>query len=883
MPPTLSPKKLPDRRQHLFGRKQDLAYLVNRAQAKGITAVVGIPAMGKSWLLAELTRYLSTDFAPRHLVGFTESAGETPNIFLRSVIDLYARWLSDSDYLQQAKMVWGQQKDHVVERAGKVFGAVVEKLSKVFEPASEMVGASVKETLQQLAEINQTLRSGEDMPPTLPYDRAHDLVDIVARIASRPVTLVLDQWEQSLSVAAEAKVLSAFVRHVEEWPHCHVFLSSNAEDPAYALIEDLRRRSPGTVEIYELCPMKLEDRASQQALLEFLHKRVPATRSVPDEDVLRMIDGYPGTIAGWTNEYWAERMISRQDLEARAAQAQEYRFIELETLLPSLSAEERKVAIRLAVLPLRDIAAWNLQKEATLDGETEEILDDLKVKSVLESVDPPTFGHQKRTEAALQWFLKHRTVGVRQHAASLVFQLAGRAQDPSPVAFQYAALLARVGPIAGSLRFPPLADALWQVGASLVGDSRVEQGLLVSAAAAVKSDDARSPVAPLLAMGIFNSLNDSMMKQELDRRDAMLEELRSLVQRFPGNANLPGPLAMGLMNCLTKAGEENKPEQRDLLLQELRQLAAAYPNDAGVRFDLAQGLRNTLKDLNRTDQFDQHGRTLCELRELSQKYPDDSRVRSQLANGLFNTLLNSHKRCDLNHRDALLEELRTLARRHPGDGTLGLELAKGLQVALHELRASESLPQRDKLLEELRNVTANLNQNFSADRGIRVPLAMTLFNCHLYALEEKRAEEVTAFSKELRALAERHPRDSQARKYFLWSIRNSLREAWKTGQSEWRDGILDELRSLVTTYPRDAEALRHLVHGLVQTMIQFGAAQSEQRSAFIGEIEALARRYPALFNHDRALQEILAEVREEIEIPRIPPYVRITNVPPELW
>jgi hypothetical protein len=90
--------ELPDRRDRLFGREQDLARLIDRVRFKGLTAVVARPAMGKSWLLTELARRLAAEHEPRHLVGFARSSGQTPDLLLRAVVDLYGRWLSDAGY-----------------------------------------------------------------------------------------------------------------------------------------------------------------------------------------------------------------------------------------------------------------------------------------------------------------------------------------------------------------------------------------------------------------------------------------------------------------------------------------------------------------------------------------------------------------------------------------------------------------------------------------------------------------------------------------------------------------------------------------------------------------------------------------------------------------
>jgi hypothetical protein len=110
-------REFPDRSQVSFGREPDLAYLLERSEHSGITAVTGRAQMGKSWLLTELARRLSRDVGsvhsptirfqrlldqPSYLVGFAESLGETADLLLRAVVDLYSRWLSDSSYWQQA-------------------------------------------------------------------------------------------------------------------------------------------------------------------------------------------------------------------------------------------------------------------------------------------------------------------------------------------------------------------------------------------------------------------------------------------------------------------------------------------------------------------------------------------------------------------------------------------------------------------------------------------------------------------------------------------------------------------------------------------------------------------------------------------------------------
>ena len=80
--------EIPNRSDILFGRERDLQALAKRADQKGLTAVVARPMMGKSWLLAELQRGLSDHW----LVGSAKSYGQTSDLTLRAVVDLYQRW-----------------------------------------------------------------------------------------------------------------------------------------------------------------------------------------------------------------------------------------------------------------------------------------------------------------------------------------------------------------------------------------------------------------------------------------------------------------------------------------------------------------------------------------------------------------------------------------------------------------------------------------------------------------------------------------------------------------------------------------------------------------------------------------------------------------------
>lgn len=94
-----------------------------------------------------------------------------------------------------------------------------------------------------------------------------------------------------------------------------MFLALRPDEPAYGIVEDLARSLPGAAKVYPLEPLDLNDTAARSGLLSFLNWRVPATRGVPEAQILASIDGYPGVIYQWTSDYQRETMRSVEDLE----------------------------------------------------------------------------------------------------------------------------------------------------------------------------------------------------------------------------------------------------------------------------------------------------------------------------------------------------------------------------------------------------------------------------------------------------------------------------------------------------------------------------------------------------------------------------------------
>jgi hypothetical protein len=85
--------------------------------------------------------------------------------------------------------------------------------------------------------------------------------------------------------------------------------------------------------------MDLADLAERHRLVTFVRATVPAATQSDYEALLRLVDGYPGVIGRWSEDYWRQEMASAEDLAEVASDAWNYRYRELGDLLPALGAE----------------------------------------------------------------------------------------------------------------------------------------------------------------------------------------------------------------------------------------------------------------------------------------------------------------------------------------------------------------------------------------------------------------------------------------------------------------------------------------------------------------------------------------------------------------
>ena len=701
-------RELIDRSASIFGREPDLANLLQRSQYRGLTAVVSRAQMGKSWLLEELARQLSHDPAPSllgpqpRLIGFTEAEGETSDVMLRGVTDLYLRWLSSSTYDQQRKVIYAQQKDNLVGKTGEAVGSIVKELSKIAGKPAEAIGSLVNETFKGLAAANRDLKTGGNDVPRLQIEQAYELVSLLHKITRRDIILVFDQWEKSLNTQLERNVLDSFLRHRDDWPPCHIFLGLRPDGISYEAVQEFQSAYPAAALVYELPPMHLEGDSSAP-LLRFIRERVPVANDISDETLLNIIAGYPEIVKRWTDPKAPYPTNSLEDLVEIADDAIKYVYSEFKSLFPALSEAERILAIRLSLLPAtKDPETWRTLKPILVEDTKPRDLDALKRTGVLQSSVPPTYGHIKRTEAARRWFIENHHGELSQVCETLIHSLASHIRDLTPQELPYAESLVEISPLASALELAKVSQALCQSALSLFELPLTAPDQIVDITAALGTTP--QPSILLLAMGLFNTLNHAKEEQNLLRRDALLSDLRTLANNHPEDAAVREQLAKGLFNTLNHAKQEKNLLRRDTLLSDLRTLAHDHPEDAAVRERLAKGLFNTLTDAKQEQDLPRRDALLTDLRTLAHDHPEDAAVPEWLAKGLFNTLIDAKEEQNLLRRDALLAELRTLAHDHPEDAAVREQLAVVLLNTLIDAKEEQDLLRHDALLSELREL-----------------------------------------------------------------------------------------------------------------------------------------------------------------------------------
>jgi hypothetical protein len=780
-----------------FGRQADLDRLIGRAQATGLTAIVGRAQGGKTRLLQETRDSL---MERGFIVGYAESTGEYTNLLLRALRDAYAH-VSATDKLG---VLLEKAKENPV---GVLAGVSVAALAVILPDSLQRILDLTKRTVAEVESIGPELTR-------LTYDEAFSLVSYLATASEHPVVLFLDAWQKCSPVVEAAAPLQCFLDHSDAWPACHFFLGVGTDDPscqdAKACLAELDRSSP-LAEIRELGRMDLRDSGESQRLVSYLADEVPATREIEHTLTLRLLDGHPGVLHRWLKM----KPETLKELEQLAEDAQRNRYPELRGFFVEQCLWAPRTArflAALAVLPQQnDESVWRPLSLLLLKDLDQETVRALQADGILENGDGvdgvPSYGHDTRHDAARCTWLRHDERILQTIAGSeikrLIPELAAHVTDLGWDSFVFAAALAAILEHQADLQLKGGLLLLCECAASLFPSRTEPPDVHAFRGKAVKTAQDYPHAATLVGMALASA--QYLAGHEGDRacRDALFEELRELCTRHPDDAGVRERLAVVLVNTLNRASQDGDWARRDALLEELRELCVRHPEDAAVREQLAVALVNSVNQACRQKDRARRDALLKRLRRLCAEHLGDAAVRGRMAVALVNAANQACQEGDRACHDALLEELRGLYTEHAGDAAVRVQLAAALVNAVGQASQEGHRACRDALLEELRR----LNTEHPGDAAVRVQLAMALVNSVRQAFWKGHRTRRDDLLGEFRGLYSEHPADVAVRSRLATALHNTVIHTCEEKDRACREALLDELRALCATHPED-ETLR---------------------------------------------------------------------------
>ena len=519
---------------------------------------------------------------------------------------------------------------------------------------------------------------------------------------------------------------------------------------------------------------------------------------------------------------------------------------EFNELMPKLSYTERRLGMRLALLPAtQEPDTWHALRTIVLDDTQIRVLDSLKRKNVLEASSPPTYGHSKRSEAALQWFVDNSHEELRELCESLVLRLGESIRQGRPEEVPVVSSIVTLRPLVEKLQLSVVSHAVCDAALSLVSYQNTDVKPLLDAVLEISKSETNASLATLFSFALYNAIK---RKTAPERSDDFLNGLQKLSLAFPDDERVRVQFAKALfcaLNHIKEPGAASK--QRSELLTDFVKLVGSCPQDQNVREWFAKALYVTLRNHKKEQNLKLRDMFLEALRLLAQDYPEDSFVRNVLADSLLKTMSDAYEEASPDRRFALLREIRGLAHSYPDEDEIRGILATALLNESNYAKCEKALESRDALLDELRQLAYKCQ-----NEDVCESFATALHNVVADAKEEKTLGRRDALLEELRELHHIHPGYSGVRKWLVRSLFDTTIDAKEEGDLLGRDALLDELRAFARTYPEDEHVSEWLARSLCNTLIDAKEEHTPQRrDELVSELRELAKAYP----HNRVIYE----------------------------
>jgi hypothetical protein len=741
-----------------FGRRSDLEILAKRVGVPGLTFVAAPPKMGKTWLLLELARQLSVlegdPQVPAFLVGYHEcKSGE--DLLRYTLQDLYTRWLQQASMLEQARKVWSDQKGTWLSRAATAVAGIFGDVA----PVTAGISGIVQKVIDGLIAANDQLKSGPVDAPVLAYDQGRDLVNLVAKLSGRPIVLIFDAWEKSGNPASEVKFLTSFLDSLEDWGRVHFIvgvrhpdLTVKGEDTVWRDVKSVEG-SNGAAWTLELDSLQFDAPEERRRVLDFLRSTVPASVGVPDDELLGIVNGYPGTIGRWLQE---RNLVTVADLRRSADDAQRFRYAELDNLLPALSPDQRTLAMRLCLLPRTSAATWPKFRTLVEEGLKPDGWLEWPDSGLLVSTDPgegeayPSFGHDTRHQAVALWFAKpDRSTylsALRKEANRLVIGLGARVDFALPEWAIYSGALNVVARTIGPASLSPDSRLVASASSSYSGGN--PGAALLDFERWSQMPEQRRQLGPFFAWAFYNGIVGVLKGKELELASKLLAQLRGLQRDFPDELNIRVSLARILVNLVFCGGVFGTPAQAMAFLDELRELKENSAEATGVWREFGLGLQIEILAAQRRGEAGRVDALFAELVALP-PVPPDGRDIQDLQELYEEAIGDGADVWDTPKKLASwVNEVRQLCSARPAEPYFRKSLARALQ-----LEASSAIEKEDdaKTSEDLRELfhlySFNQEDPYIAERIVMVASLVCIQTPVKYVLEVRRPllKAITAF------------------------------------------------------------------------------------------------------------------------------------------
>ena len=110
-------------------------------------------------------------------------------------------------------------------------------------------------------------------------------------------------------------------------------------------------------------------------------------------------------------------------------------------------------------------------------------------------------------------------------------------------------------------------------------------------------------------------------RQQVEKAEGLLDELRSLQRVFPEDSAIAGSFASGLLNAVADCSHRQQMENVEVLLNELRSLHSAFPEQPNVTGYLAFGMLNAIRAYRKRQQIEKVGEISADLVLIIENYP----------------------------------------------------------------------------------------------------------------------------------------------------------------------------------------------------------------------------------------------------------------------